>query len=162
MTTLLRLPAYALSVLISALPLLGAQALADRKIITLDVAKKMVEAAEKKAIAEKWNVVIAIMDGGGNLLLLERMDDALLGSVQIAQEKAHTAVIFKSPTKDFQDGLAKGNMSFLKLNALPFEGGIPIIVEGKVIGAIGVSGGTAAQDGQVAKAGADWAAANLK
>jgi glc operon protein GlcG len=103
-----------------------------------------------------------VMDDGGNLLYLERMDDAPLGSLQVAQEKAHSAVIFKGPTKNFQEGLAKGNMSLLKLDALPFEGGIPVVVGGRVIGAIGVSGGTAAQDGQVAKAGVDWLAANLK
>jgi uncharacterized protein GlcG (DUF336 family) len=122
----------------------------------------MADAAEQFAIANNRNVVIVVMDGGGSLLYLERMDDAPLGSLQIAQEKAHTAVIFKSPSKDFQEGLGKGNLSYLKLNALPFEGGIPIMVDGKVIGAIGVSGGTAVQDGQVAKAGADWLESHMK
>jgi glc operon protein GlcG len=150
------------SALLAVLPAIGAQPIADRKTLTLDGAKKIAQAAEQFAIANNRSVVIVVMDGGGNLLYLERMDDAPLGSLQIAQEKAHTAVIFKSPTKDFQDGLGKGNLSYLKLNALPFEGGIPIMADGKVIGAIGVSGGTAAQDGQVAKAGADWIESHLK
>lgn len=158
----LRLPMYILSVMIAALPAMGVEPIADRKTLTLEGAKQVAQAAEQFAIANKRNVVIVVMDGGGNLLYLERMDDAPLGSLQIAQEKAHTAVIFKSPSKDFQDGLGKGNLSYLKLNALPFEGGIPIMVGGKVIGAVGVSGGTAAQDGEVAKAGADWIASNTK
>lgn len=156
------LPISIVLVLMAVLPAIAAEPIADRKSLTLDGAKKIAQAAEQFAIANNRSVVIAVMDGGGNLLYLERMDDAPLGSLQIAQEKAHTAVIFKSPTKDFQDGLGKGNLSYLKLNALPFEGGIPIMVDGKVIGAIGVSGGTAAQDGQVAKAGADWIESHLK
>jgi glc operon protein GlcG len=162
MKTLPRFAVYAFSTLMAVLPSIAAQSLADKKALTLDTAKKMAEAAEKAAIANKLSVVIAVMDDGGNLLFLERMDEAGIGSVQIAQEKARTAVIFKSPSKDFQDGLAKGNLSYLKLDALPFEGGIPIVVGGKTIGAIGVSGGTAAQDGQVARAGVDWLTANLK
>jgi uncharacterized protein GlcG (DUF336 family) len=157
-----RLPTYIVSALLAALPVIGAEPIADRKTLTLDGAKQVAQAAEQFAIANKRSVVIVVMDGGGNLLYLERMDDAPLGSLQIAQEKAHTAVIFKSPSKDFQDGLGKGNLSYLKLNALPFEGGIPIMVGGKVIGAIGVSGGTAAQDGEVAKAGVDWLASNAR
>ncbi|HEX4227369.1 MAG TPA: heme-binding protein [Bryobacteraceae bacterium] len=157
-----RIPILVVPALMAVLPAIGAQSIADRKTLTLDGAKKIAQAAEQFAIANKRSVVIVVMDGGGNLLYLERMDDALLGSLEIAQEKAHTAVIFKSPSKDFQDGLGKGNLSYLKLNALPFEGGIPILMDGKVIGAIGVSGGTAAQDGQVAKAGADWIESHLK
>jgi glc operon protein GlcG len=163
MKLLPRLPFSVVSGLLAAVALAAAQTpLADKKALTLDTARKIAEAAEKTALANKWNVVISIVDDGGNLLFLERMDDAALGSIQISQQKAHTAAFFKSPTKDFQDGLAKGNMSYLKLDALPFEGGVPIVAGGKVIGAIGVSGGTAAQDGQVAKAGADWLAATLK
>lgn len=157
-----RLLAYVFSALLATVSLRAAEPLADKKALTLEAAKSMAEAAEKTAIAHQWSMVIVVMDDGGNLLLLHRMNDAPLGSVQVAQEKAHTAVIFKGPSKTFEDGLAKGNMSLLKLNVLPFEGGIPIVVGGKVIGAIGVSGGSAAQDGQVAKAGADWLAVNLK
>jgi len=162
MRTLPRAPIYAFAALLAAMPAVKAQALGDKKALTLEIAKKMAEAAEKTALANKWNMSITVLDDGGNLLYLERMNDASIASTQIAQQKAHTAVIFKSPSKDFQEGLGKGNMSYLKLDALPFEGGIPIIVGGKLIGAIGVSGGTAVQDGQVAKAGADWFAANVK
>jgi uncharacterized protein GlcG (DUF336 family) len=89
--------------------------------------------------------------------------DAPIGSVEVAQKKARSAVIFKSPTKQFADALAKGTTALLKLDILPFEGGIPLVVDGKVIGAIGVSGGaTAEQDGQVAQAGVDWFGANTK
>jgi uncharacterized protein GlcG (DUF336 family) len=95
------------------------------------------------------------MDGGANLLYLARMDGALLGSVAIAQQKARTAVRFKCPTKDFETALAGGATSLLKLDLLPYEGGIPIAANGVIAGAIGVSGGTPAQDGQVAQAGAD-------
>ena len=156
------LPISLVCVLTAVLPAIGAGPITDRKSLTLDGAKKMAQAAEQFALSHNRSVVIAVMDDGGNLLYLERMDDAPLGSLQIAQEKAHTAVIFKSPTKDFQEGLGKGNMSYLKLNALPFEGGIPIMIDGKVIGSIGVSGGTAQQDGEVAKAGADWIESHLK
>lgn len=158
----LRLTTCIASAVLAAFPAAGAQWVANGKNLTLDGAKKIAQAAEQFAVAHNRNVVIAVMDGGGNLVYLERMDDALLGSIQIAQEKAHTAVIFKSPTKDFQEGLGKGNLSYLKLNALPFEGGIPLMIDGKVVGAIGVSGGTAAQDGEVAQAGADWLKSNLK
>jgi len=140
----------------------GAADLGTKRTLTLEIAKSMTAAAEKKAMDNKWAMVVAILDDGGNLLQLDRMDGAPIGSVEVAQQKAHTAVIFKSPSKDFADGLAKGTTALLKLNVLPFEGGIPLVVDGQVIGAIGVSGGTAEQDGTVAKAGADWFAANTK
>ena len=102
------------------------------------------------------------LDDGANLLCLERMDSAPIGSLEVAQKKARTAVIFKSPTKDFADSLTKGTTALLKLDVLPFEGGIPLIIDGKIVGSIGVSGGAAPQDGQVAQAGADWFKANVK
>ena len=123
--------------------------------MTLAAAKQVAEAAEKFAIANDWKVVIAIVDSGANLLYLERMDGGLVGSVRIAERKARTAVQFKCPTKDFETGLAGGTTSLLKLDILPFEGGIPVLADGAIVGAIGVSGGTPAQDGQVAQAGAD-------
>ena len=141
---------------------LDAADLGTKRTLTLEIARSITAAAEKKALDNKWAMVISILDDGGNLLQLDRMDGAPIGSVEVAQQKAHTAVIFKSPSKDFADGLAKGTTALLKLNVLPFEGGIPLVVDGQVIGAIGVSGGTAEQDGTVAKAGADWFAANTK
>ena len=136
--------------------------LEDKKGMTLQAAKGIAAAAERFAAANGLKLVIAVLDDGGNLLYLERMDGGLIGSVEIAQQKARTAVNFKSPSKAFEDGLSGGGLSLLKLDVLPYEGGVAILVGGKVIGAVGVSGGTAAQDGQAAQAGVDWLYAALK
>jgi len=136
--------------------------LGHKPALTLEVAKEISQAAEKKALANHWAMVISVIDDGANLLCLERMDDAPIGSLEVSQKKARSSVIFKSPTKQFSDALAKGATALLKLDIIPFEGGIPLVVDGKVIGAIGVSGGAADQDGQVAQAGADWFSANAK
>ena len=114
--------------------------------------------AEAEARKNNWNVVIAIVDTGGNLVMLQRMDDAQFGSIDVAKGKAHTAVAFRRPTKAFQDLIAQGgvNLRLLKLEgASPLEGGVPIVVGGKIIGAVGVSGVTSQQDAQIATAGAD-------
>lgn len=135
-----------------ALPLL-----IGKNALTLASAKKLAEAAEQFAIRSAWSVVIAVVDDGGNLLYLERMDGAPIGSVGVAHEKARTAVIFKAPTKVFEAGLSSGVTSLLKLDILPFEGGVPIIVNDSIVGAVGVSGCAASsQDGEVAEAGAQW------
>jgi uncharacterized protein GlcG (DUF336 family) len=136
--------------------------LSVQNTITLTAAKQIAEAAENFAAANNWKVVIAIVDSGANLLYLERMDGGLVGSVAIAERKARTSVQFKCPTKDLQDGLAGGATSLLKLDILPFEGGIPIVADGAIAGAIGVSGGAPAQDGQVAQAGVDSFRSALK
>jgi uncharacterized protein GlcG (DUF336 family) len=102
-------------------------------------------------------MVIAIVDPGGYLVYLEKMDNTQVGSVAIAEEKAHSAAIFKRPTKTFQDRLARGGDGLLVLrlrDAMPVEGGLPIIVDGKLIGALGVSGGSSAEDELCAEAGA--------
>jgi uncharacterized protein GlcG (DUF336 family) len=113
-------------------------------------------AAEAEARKNNWNVVIAIVDDGGNLLYLQRMDGTQTGSIQVAIDKAKTAQAFRRPTKVFEDAIAGGRNAILGLNgALPLEGGLPIKVGDQVIGAIGVSGVTAPQDGQIAKAGTD-------
>jgi glc operon protein GlcG len=125
------------------------------KTLTLAAAKQAAEAAEKFAAAHNWKMVIAVVDSGANLLYLERMDGGLVGSVSVAERKARTAVQFKCPTKDLETGLAGGTTSLLKLDILPFEGGIPILADGAIAGAIGASGGSPAQDGQVAQAGVD-------
>lgn len=140
----------------------SAQTLADKKALPLATAKKMAEAAEKFAAQNKWNVVISILDEGGNLVCLERMDGSPMGSIGVSQEKALSSVKFSAPTKNFEDAVAKGANNMLRLGVMPFEGGLPIIVGGKTLGAIGVSGATAAQDGQVAKAAIDWLTAALK
>ena len=131
--------------------------LATKKTMTLAAAKKIAAAAEAEAVKNKWNVVIVIVDDGGNLLYLQRLDETQLGSIEVAIQKAQTAVNFKRPSKAFEEALVTNNRTpILKLpGAIPIEGGLPIIVSDKVIGAIGVSGVTAQQDGQIAKAGAD-------
>ena len=140
----------------SAGSILMAAQLADKKAMTLEVAKQMAAAAEKAAAANKWTMVIAILDDGGNLVYLERMDDTQIGSIQVAQAKARSAISFKRPTKAFEDALVGGRTAILSLQgAVPVEGGLPIIVDGKIIGAIGASGGTSPQDGEVAKAAID-------
>jgi glc operon protein GlcG len=133
--------------------------LATKRALTLEAAKHIAAAAEKEAIANKWNVVIAVVDDGANLIYLQRMDETQIGSVEVAQEKARTAIKFKRPSKALEDAVAGGRTAILKLpGALPVEGGVPITVDGKIIGAIGVSGVTSQQDGQIAKAGVDAAA----
>jgi len=126
--------------------------------ISLDLAKKVMAGAEAEARKNNWAMVIAIVDSGGNLVMLERMDNAPLGSVDVAQQKAHTANAFKRPTKVFQDAVAQGGVNLRLLavrNATPLEGAVPIIVGGAMVGAVGVSGGLSAQDAQCAQAGAD-------
>jgi uncharacterized protein GlcG (DUF336 family) len=99
-------------------------------------------------------MVIAVVDDGGHLIHLSRMDGALIASVTVAEEKARCAAQFKRPTKFFEDGVAAGRQVLLSLpGVIPIEGGIPLMAGSQLIGAIGVSGGSAAQDGQVAHAG---------
>jgi glc operon protein GlcG len=126
--------------------------------LTLDQAKRIVAGAEAEAAKNSWNVVIAILDPGGHLVLLHRMDNTQFGSVEVARAKAYSAVAFRRPTKTFMDNLAQGgeNLRILALEgATPVEGGIPIIVDGAIIGGIGVSGVTSAQDAQIGQAGID-------
>lgn len=126
--------------------------------ITLEQAKKVMAGAEAESKKNNWSMVITVLDPGGHVVLVQRMDGAQLGSIEVARDKAWSAVAFRRPTKVFEDLVAQGgpNLRLLKLSgASPIEGGIPIVVDGKVIGAVGVSGGTAPQDGQVAKAGID-------
>ena len=139
----------------------GAQ-LASKKSLTLAAAKQIAAAAETEAVNNKWNVVIAILDEGGQLLYLQRMDETQIGSVDVAIAKGQSAVKFKRPTKAFEDALVGGRQAILSLpGAIPVEGGLPLLVDGRIIGAIGVSGVQSNQDGIIAKAGAD-AAAKMK
>lgn len=126
--------------------------------ISLEQAKVVMAGAEAEAGRNGWNVVIAILDSGGNLVMLQRLDGAQFGSVEVAQEKAYSAVAFRRPTKVFQDLVAQGgaNVRLLRLTgSSPLEGGIPILADGKLIGGIGVSGVTSEQDAQIAQAGID-------
>jgi glc operon protein GlcG len=134
---------------VSAVPLYGDP-------ISLDRAKAVMEAAEAEAAREGWPMVIAIVDSGGNLVMLHRMDQAQLGSIVVAQQKAETSLRFRRPTKAFEDLVAAGGLGLRMLamtNVLPLEGGLPLISDGRIVGAIGVSGMQSSQDAQVARAG---------
>jgi uncharacterized protein GlcG (DUF336 family) len=123
------------------------------KYITLEDAKKAIAAADAEARKNNWNVAIAILDAGGHLIMFERMDDTQIGSVNIAMGKARTAVNFKRPTKAMEDIVAGGRMAFLAVEGItPVQGGLPVVVDGKVIGSVGVSGVQSSQDEQVAQA----------
>ena len=132
--------------------------------LTLDDAKQIVAAAEAEALRQGWNVVIAIHDDGGNLLLLQRMDGTQIGSVHVAQEKARTALLFKRPSKALEDAVQGGRTVMITLpGATPIEGGLPLVYQGVVVGSIGVSGVQSNQDGIVAAAGvAEFEKAELR
>jgi glc operon protein GlcG len=122
---------------------------------TLESATRIADAAQAEATRNKWNVVIAVVDQGGYLVHLRRLDGTQLGSVAVAEEKAKSAALFRRPTKAFADALASGRTAVLRLpGAIPIEGGVPLLVGDQVVGAIGVSGVMAEQDGQIAEAGA--------
>ena len=126
--------------------------------ITLLLARQVAQAAEDEANRHGWPMVIAIVDSGGNLVLQHRLDQAQHGSSDVALQKAETAVRFRRSTKVFEDALAQGGMHLRLLgmtNLTPLDGGIPLVLDGRVIGAIGVSGMQSAQDAKVAQAGAD-------
>ena len=129
--------------------------------ITLEAAKKIAADCEKFAVNKQWPIVVAIVDTGGNLVLLQKMDNTQLGSIDVSIAKAKTANSFKRPTKAFDDQLAAGGAS-LRIFSVPgitaVEGGEPIYSNGKIIGALGISGMSPSQDGEVAKA----ALANVK
>jgi glc operon protein GlcG len=129
--------------------------LAEKKVLTLSAAKSIAAAAETEAKKRHATVVIAVVDDGGHLLLLERLDDTQVASVDVGIAKARTAAIFRRPSKVFEDQVASGRVAALGLpGAAPLQGGVPISFEGKVIGAIGVSGNTPQEDEDIAKAGA--------
>ncbi len=121
--------------------------------LNIDQAKRMVAAAEAEAMKNNWGVVIAVVDTGGHLLALHRLDGTQTGSVDIAAGKARTAVAFRRPTKVLEESLQTSPRFLAVEGAMPLEGGIPVIVDGKIVGGIGVSGVTAQQDAQVATAG---------
>lgn len=134
----------------------GLSETAGKKGFSLEDAKKIGDAAAAEAKKNKWNMAIAIVDDGGHLVYFERIDETQFGSVDVAIGKARTAVAFKRPTKALEDALNANQPAILSFpNTLPREGGLPILQDGKVVGGIGVSGGTSSQDAQVAKAGAD-------
>ena len=127
-----------------------------KKSLSLEDARKAAAAAAAEAKKNKWNMAIAVVDDGGQLIYFERIDETQVGSIDIAIGKARTAAIFKRPTKALEDAINGGQHAILSFpNTLPREGGLPIFADGKCIGAIGVSGGKSSEDAQVGKAGVD-------
>jgi glc operon protein GlcG len=151
------LPGLALLLVLTVNTVAEAQAPAYGTPVTLEQAMKIMMAAEAEAKKNNWPVAIAIVDPSGVLVAFHRLDNTQTGSVNIALEKGRTAAMFKRPSKAFEDAIAGGRNAVLALGAMPIEGGVPIMLDGKIIGAVGVSGVTSAQDAQVAKAGADAA-----
>ncbi len=126
--------------------------------ISLEMAKQAVAAAEAEATKNGWPMAIAIVDIGSNLVALHRMDNTQIGSIRLAEGKARTAVEFRRPSRVLQDAVAGGGVGLWWLRVdgvIPLEGGVPIVVNGKIVGAIGVSGAASPQDAQTAQAGAD-------
>jgi glc operon protein GlcG len=124
--------------------------------LAVESARKLAAAAVAEARKSSWTIAVAIVDTDGELVFFERMDNTQSGSVHVAQEKARTAARFKRPTKAFEDALAGGRQAILGLPGVtPLEGGIPLVVDGKIVGAIGVSGMTSQQDGTCAQAAVD-------
>ncbi len=129
--------------------------LTEKPALTLAAAKKIVAAAEAEALENAWPVVIAVVDDGGNLLCLERLDNAQFASVEIAIQKARAAIAFKRPTKVWEEMLASGQQRVLNLaGVVASEGGVPLTWKDQIVGAIGVSGVKPSEDGQIARAGA--------
>ena len=132
---------------------------ATKRFLTLEAAKKIAAAAEAEARKNQWNVAVAIVDDGGNLVYFQRMDGTQVASLDIAPFKARGAIGFKRPTKEFEDRVAKGAPQILNVPWMaPVEGGLPLVIGGEFVGAIGVSGVTSQQDGVAAAAGAAIAA----
>src|SRR4051812_15582108 len=125
--------------------------LGTAKFITLEAAKKMAAAGEVEAKKNGWNVAIAVVDASGGLILFHKLDETQPGSIAVAQGKARTAALFKRPTKAMEEAVASGKLGFLSMDGvIPVQGGLPVIMDEKVIGAVGVSGVSSAQDEQVA------------
>jgi uncharacterized protein GlcG (DUF336 family) len=129
--------------------------LADARVLTLDAARRAAAAAEAEARRNQWRVSIAVVDAHGELMAFQRMDDAALTSVTVSQAKARTAARFRRPTRALDSSLTAGRTALLAFDGImPVEGGVPITVDGRVVGAVGVSGVTSQQDAQCAAAGA--------
>ncbi|MCG3203128.1 MAG: hypothetical protein NFCOHLIN_03047 [Gammaproteobacteria bacterium] len=126
----------------------------EKKILGLDDAKRVAAAAEGEARRNNWNVVIAIVDDGGHLMYLQR-EKVQLGSVEVAITKAKVALMFRRPTRIWEEMVADGRYGYLAMpGMLPLEGGVPLMFEDEIVGAIGISGVKSSEDGQIAAAGA--------
>jgi glc operon protein GlcG len=167
MNTITRITVTVLIVL-SAMLFANAQTAAQeqlptKQVLTLEAAKKIAAAAEAEAKKRGATVVIAVVDDGGYLLVLERLDDAQVASVDVGIAKARTSAIFRRPSRVFEDQVKNGRIAALALpGAVALQGGVPIIVDGKVIGAVGVSGNSPQEDEDIAKVGAASAMAVIK
>ncbi len=126
-----------------------------KNILSLEDVKRVVAAAEAEAKRNGWNVVIAVVDDGGHLIYLQR-EKVQLGSIEVAITKARVALMFRRPTRFWEETVASGRLGYLSMpGMLPIEGGVPLIYEGEIVGAIGVSGVKSSEDGQIAQAGAN-------
>jgi glc operon protein GlcG len=126
-----------------------------RKTLTLEAARRIAAAAEAEAKRNNWAVSIAVLDDAGHMVVFHRMDGAKLVAIDIAIRKARTAVYFQGPTKSLEQEVSGGRTALLPIDGfMPLEGGVPLMVDGVLVGAVGVSGVTGAQDGQCAEAGA--------
>jgi uncharacterized protein GlcG (DUF336 family) len=142
--------------MIAPIPAASQVQLPTKKALTLEAARQLTNTVHTLAVEEGWKMVSAVVDAGGHLILLERMDDAQTGSIEVAIQKAKTAVAFKRSTKTFEERTLAGRNVLLGLpGVVPIEGGLPIVVDGQHIGAIGVSGGSSEQDGMAAQAAVD-------
>ncbi len=126
-----------------------------RPMLTLEDCRRMATAAEAEARRNNWNVAIAILDDGGHLLHFHRMDGATPANAEIAIEKGRTAAVSRRSTKVWEERVAGGRLSMLRMPVLPVQGGLPIVVDGDCIGAIGVSGVASHEDEQIGQAGID-------
>lgn len=127
--------------------------LGTTKFITLEAAKKMMAAGEAEARKNGWNVAITICDANGDLIMFQKIDDTQNGSIAVSQGKARAAALFKRPSRVLEEMIAGGKTAFLAVDGIvPLQGGVPVTADGRVIGAVGVSGVTSAQDEQVAMA----------
>ena len=152
-----------LIVLSTVLSITAKAQLPTKQVLTLDTAKKIAAVAEAEARKRGATVVIAVVDDGGYLLVLERLDDAQVASVDVGIAKAKTAAIFRRPSGVFEDQVKNGRIAALALpGAVALKGGVPIMIDGKVIGAVGVSGNSPQEDEDIAKVGADSAMAAIK
>lgn len=134
----------------------SAELVKNKTVLTLAGAKVIAAGAFNKAKAENWNVIIAITDASGTIKYLERMENVQLASLDVAIAKAKTSVVYRRPTKAFETRVKNGDMAITMLpDVMPFAGGLPIVINGEIIGAIGVSGVKSSQDAEIAQAGID-------
>lgn len=135
-------------------PLICRGELPTKPVLTLGVAKTIAEASEAEARRRSSTVVVVVVDDGGHVLVVHRLDDTQVASVEVGIGKARTAAIFRRPSKVFEDQIRDGRVAALALpGATPLQGGLPILVDGRVVGAVGVSGNTPQEDEEIARAG---------